>query len=112
MRDRTKRRGLGVVTQMAEHQIYELAESNLSPARFAEMRLAAGSSLFVAGKHPSAGWEELVGFVPENDFHYEVTVGIAVEPRAKPNLIARALISRDAEEEYCFIQWEPSQNGA
>ncbi len=107
MRDRTKRLGIQAVIRRAEQRVHEQAASNLSPERKAEMDAAIGSALFVAGRYPSPHWSALVGFVPDNDFHYEVMVGIAVDPTEKPNLLAKVLISRDAEEDYCFIHWNP-----
>src|SRR5438128_2721774 len=112
MRNRSKRRGIQAVMRLAEQSVYEQAENNLLPERLNEMRSAAGSLLFVAGRYPSPGWQEIVGFVPDNDFHYEVTVGIAVEPGEPPNLLAKVLVSRDIEEDLCFIHWNPPHNGA
>lgn len=111
MRNQSKRYGIQTVMRMAETRVYDQAENSLSPERLAEMRLAAGSSLFVAGRYPSEGWEPIVGFVPDNDFHYEVTVGIAVDPGDHPNILAKVLISRDIEEDLCVIRWNPTQNG-
>lgn len=97
--------------RLAEQQIYEQAENQLTSNRLNEMKAAAGSSLFVAGCYPSAGWEQVAGFVPDKDFHYEVVVGIAVEPSMPANLIAKALVSRDVEEPFCLIQWNPPHHG-
>ncbi|STQ91127.1 DUF440 family protein [Iodobacter fluviatilis] len=111
MRDRSKRHGIKTVMRMAETRVYDQAENSLSTERLAEMKLATGSSLFVAGRYPSDGWEPIVGFLPDNDFHYEVTVGIAVASGEHPNLLAKVLISRDIEEDLCVIRWNPTQNG-
>ena len=107
MRDRTKRLGIQAVIRLAEQRVHEQAKSNLSPERLAEVGAAVGSTLFVAGRYPSPHWSSLVGFVPDNDFHYEVAVGIAVDPPNKPNLVAKVLISRDTEDDYCFVVWNP-----
>ncbi|MGW8391384.1 DUF440 family protein [Pseudoduganella sp. HUAS MS19] len=107
MRDRSKRRGIQAVTRLAEQHVYEQAENALSPERFTEMRDAAGSSLFVAGNFPSQNWEKIAGFAPDNEFHYEVTIGIGVDPGEPPNILAKVLISRDVEEDFCLIQGAP-----
>ena len=98
--------------RLAEQRVLEQAEVHLPPERVNEIQSAAGSGLFVAGRYPSSGWEPIVGFIPDNDFHYEVVIGIAVEPGEPSNLFAKALISRDGEEDACFIQWNPPKNGA
>lgn len=98
--------------RLAEQQVYEQAETALASDRLAEMRAAAGSNLFVAGHYPLSDWEKIAGFVPDQDFHYEVTIGIAVDPGEAPNLFATVLISRDMDEDLCLIRWNPSQNGA
>lgn len=112
MRDRSKRRGIQTVMRLAEQRVYEKAEQHLVPERLNEMKSAAGTNLFVAGRYPSPSWEGVVGFAPDKDFHYEVMVGIAVEPGESPNLFANVLISRDVEEDFCFIHWNPPQNDA
>lgn len=109
MRDRSKRKGVTAVMRVAEQRIYALAPLKLSPLRYRELQAVSGRSLFVSGNYPMADWESLAGFVPDHDFHYEVTVGIATPEGEKNNLLARALISRDADEDYCHIVWEPDE---
>lgn len=91
--------------RMAEGLFYEEANVRLSADRLAEMESAAGAAFYVAGRYPASDWESMVGFVPSADFHYEVIWGIAVEPHERPNIIARALVSRDGDEDFCFIHW-------
>lgn len=107
MRDKAKRRGLGDVMRRAEERVYAEASANLSATRIQELKAAFGSSAFVAGNYPDAKWEPVVGFQPDREFHYQVTVGIAVDPGQPLNLIARAFVSRDPEEELCVIVWNP-----
>jgi hypothetical protein len=94
--------------RLAEQRVSEQAAAGLPAQRLAEMTAAANSQLFVAGRYPAADWESVVGFAPDQDFHYEVTVGIAVDHGERPNILAKVLISRDAAEDFCFIRWYPS----
>lgn len=110
MRDRSKRRGVNAVMRMVEKRVHEEAKDRLPADRLAEMESAAGSSLYLAGRYPAADWESSVGFAPSEDFHYEVIVGIAVDPPERPNIIARALVSRDADEDFCFIHWHSARS--
>lgn len=96
--------------RLAEQRVSEQAAVGLLPQRLGEMRAEAGAHLFVAGRYPAPDWESFVGFTPDHDFHYEVTVGIAVDHGEPPNILARALISRDAAEDFCFIRWYPSRD--
>lgn len=99
--------GLRAVTELAERQIYAQAPQALSPARLREMAEATGRTLFVAGNYPGTEWREVVGSEPDPKRHYQVTVGIAVDPGTPPNLVARAFVSRDPAEEFCHIIWNP-----
>src|SRR4051812_26788124 len=99
--------GLRAVIQMAEQRIYAEAPQGLSPARLREMEGAAGSALFVAGNYPGVEWRKTVGFEPDSKRHYQVTIGIAVEPGFPPNLVARAFVSRDPSDDLCHIIWNP-----
>ncbi len=107
MRDKSKKIGINNVMRIAEKKIYDLAEKNLSSDRFLELQSAFRKGAFVGGFFPSPDWKNLVNFTPDNEYFYEVFVGIAVERGKTPNIFARALISRDGEEDYCHIIWEP-----
>lgn len=96
--------------RLAEQRAYVEAEAGLPPQRLAEMKAAVGTSLFVAGRYPSQDWEGFVGFSPDPEFHYEVTLGIAVDDGETQNVLARVLISRDSAEDFCFIRWYPSRD--
>lgn len=96
--------------RLAEQRVSEQAAAGLPSQRLLEMAAAAGSHLFIAGRYPAADWESVVGFAPDQDFHYEVTVGISVDHGEPPNVLAKILISRDTAENFCFIRWYPSRD--
>ena len=101
--------GILAVTQLAEQRIYAQAPQALAPERLREMEEAKGRTLFVAGNYPGAEWHQTMGSEPDLKRHYQVTIGIAVNPGpgAAPNILARAFISRDPAEELCHIVWNP-----
>ena len=107
MRNNKNKIGIQNIMRKAETKFYENAQNNLSPERYSQMQDEQGLGLFVAGNYPSPEWEKYVGFVPENAWHYEVNIGIAKEPGESSDLFAKILISRDGEEDYCHIIWEP-----
>ncbi|MCZ8393595.1 DUF440 family protein [Achromobacter xylosoxidans] len=91
---------------LAEAAIYNKAEAFLSASRYEELKTAKGDALFLAGNYPGPDWESLVGFVPDQKMFYQVTVGIAVDPGQEANILAKALISRDAASDFCYIVWD------
>lgn len=104
-----KRHGIAAVMKAAETSIFSKAEACLSPSRYGELEAAKGGALFVAGNYPGPDWEQVVGFAPDQQMFYQVTVGIAVDPGQDANIFAKALISRDASSDFCHIVWEPLQ---
>jgi uncharacterized protein YciU (UPF0263 family) len=99
--------GIQAAMRLAEQRIYDQAPQALTPARLREMEEAAGRLLFVAGNYPGAEWREAMGSEPDEKRHYQVTIGIAVDRGAPPNLVARAFVSRDPNDEFCHIVWNP-----
>lgn len=107
-----KRHGISAVMRLAETAIYNKAEAFLSPSRCEELNTAKGGALFVAGNYPGPDWESRVGFVPDQKMFYQVTVGIAVDAGQDANILAKALISRNASSDFCYIVWHsPSSPG-
>lgn len=96
--------------RLAEAAIYNKAEASLSPSRYEELNAAKGGALFIAGNYPGPDWESLVGFVPDQQMFYQVTVSIAVDPGQDANILAKALISRDVSSDFCHIVWDSSSN--
>jgi uncharacterized protein YciU (UPF0263 family) len=101
--------GIRAAMQLAEQRVYAQAPQALSPERLREMEEAGGRTLFVAGNYPGAEWQQAMGFEPDLKRHYQVTIGIAVDPGpgVSPNLLARAFVSRDPSEDLCHIVWNP-----
>ncbi|WP_457425700.1 DUF440 family protein [Roseateles sp. P5_E7] len=109
MRDKSKRYGLTTVMRMAEKRVLEDAQSHLSADRLQDMLAASREGLlFTSGRYPDPDWREVCGFEIDQQFHYEVIVGVAVEPTEPHNLFAKVLISRDADDDVCFIVWDPA----
>lgn len=101
------RLGITATMRAAETAVLTRAEEALSPSRLEELNAAKGHSLFIAGAYPKHDWTQEVGFVPDQQMFYQVTVGIAVDEGQRPNILAKVLISRDASSDFCHIVWEP-----
>lgn len=102
-----KRHGITAVMRAAEILIYSQAEACLSPLRYEELNAAKGGGLFLAGNYPGPDWKQVLGFAPDQQLFYQVTVGIADDPGRDANIFAKALISRDVSNDFCHIVWEP-----
>lgn len=106
MRDKRNRLGINNSMLLIEQLFIEQIEEHLNAVEVVDFR-ARG---YVAGNYPPASWEKFVGFVPDNDFHYQVTIGLAVESGEKPQVLALALIDRDKESKFRHLIWKPSDS--
>ena len=83
----------------------ELASDNLSEEQITLFNAEFADRGALGDSTPDDDWQEYVDFAIDPALHVEVCVGLVNADEEFDVLFARMLLSRDAEDRRCQIQW-------
>jgi uncharacterized protein YciU (UPF0263 family) len=99
------RRTFDEAKELARLAFRSSVADNLTPEEITEV----GSSGLLTGGTVGTGWEQIVGFIPDDHLYYELQI---YKPSAeKPHIeksFARMLVPRDRSLEVVSFMWRPS----
>lgn len=84
----------------------ELASDNLSEEQIALFNAEFADRGALGDSTPDDDWQEYIDFTIDPAVHVEVCVGLVNADEEFDVLFARMLLSRDADDRRCQVQWQ------